>query len=192
MDNYSRFIFSATASLTLSSEENKQNIIKALKQYKDLFAKQKSIILICDGGGENKGEVDILLDDLENKPYKILKEVANNVTLFNTLVEASHNNLKRYHFLKKGYANIKALQTHLQQCIFDNNFIIPKDRLEGLLPSEVLIDKMIPDKHQYKKEEEETRRKRIQTNQNLIANYYVQQTKNWIIPDVHKVKGLLS
>ena len=93
VDNYSRFILNATASLAYSPQITFQNLSEGFSKYQikpDLF----DVKLMCDGGVENKGVVDDFVN--QNLIRKIIAQ--KDVTFSNSMVESVIKRMK-YDFL---------------------------------------------------------------------------------------------
>ncbi len=164
MDNFSKFILSARASLQYSAKECKANIIDAMNHPEIQFPKKGVSRLICDGGSENKGEVDIYLNQ---SPYQILKQVASDINFSNSMIEAFNKRIKYQFLYRKDYRDIDHLNDDLPKIIQTTNFEVPIGSLHGLIPFEVLLQNKTPDKNLFAPQIRQAQKDRILANQNF-------------------------
>ncbi|MGD2033807.1 MAG: DDE-type integrase/transposase/recombinase [Bacteroidales bacterium] len=145
VDNYSRFILNWKASLEYSAKITFQNISEAYEKYK-LKNINPHVDLICDGGSENKGPVDVFVDNYDSNIQKLVAQT--DIRFSNSMVEAVNKRIK-YDFLfntklEDIYQTVKYLNCAVSQ--YNNK---PHSSLYGLTPTEV-FNGTLPNKDMYK------------------------------------------
>ena len=142
MDNHSRFILNAKASLEYKAIHTFQNLKEGFDKngVNYVFTEKK---LLCDGGSENKGVVNDLLSE-----YAIKKLVAQkDVHFSNSMVEAVNKRIKYDFLYRQHFDTIEALQRYLPKMIDEYNNK-PHTSLFGFTPKEV-FQGMEPTKHNF-------------------------------------------
>jgi putative transposase len=158
VDNFSRAVLSATASLEYSSKVALENLQNACFKYSLLG---KSITLITDGGSENKGMVN---EFIQSNSWINQLIAQTDIRSSNSMIEAVNKRLK-YDFL---YAHpppdFPSTVTALEIMV-DQYMNKPLHSLHGLTPIEVVTGKL-PDKIWLAIQIAKAKRERIAHNQN--------------------------
>lgn len=131
MDNHSRYILNAQASLEYKAIHTFNNLKLGFEKHhiKNTFFKKE---LLCDGGSENKGVVNDLLAE-----YTIKKLLAQkDVHFSNSMVEALNKRIKYDFLFRQYFENIESLQAYMPILIKAYNSK-PHTSLFGFTPKEV-------------------------------------------------------
>lgn len=144
IDNYSRYVLNATVSCRYSAKTTFDNLSAGFKKHninKDIKYRE----LYCDGGIENKGIVDDLLNGLNIKKVIAQKEVI----FSNSMVEAVNKRIK-YDFLYwQHFDSFQALELYLPTLLNEYNNK-PHSSLFGFTPQEVFVDNAVPSQENFK------------------------------------------
>lgn len=159
VDNFSRFILSATASTQYNAHTSLQNLKKGMDAFPKHLSGGKSKLL-TDGGAENQGELKSYISKAENLAQFIAQR---DIQCSNSMVEASNKQLKYQYLFRKEYASFQEVAKQLPAIIADYNHK-PHSALYGLTPAEAFLEGIKPDKHQYAPNKEVAKEKRIQAN----------------------------
>ena len=165
IDNFSRCILAAKASLTKSSAFAVENLMEAVRNY-NLFDINESIQLLVDGGSENKGKVDDFLNQPKSKIKKLVALL--DVLFSNSMIEAVNKIIKYDYLFWFRPRNFEHLVEMLPQVV--HSYINrPHSKLYGYTPVEVLAG-AIPDKHLFSADIKNAVIKRINSNVNGICD----------------------
>ena len=128
IDNFSRYILSWRASLTLSAQLCIENIRAAFELTTNT---PNPIQLMVDGGPENSAI------PLAFNPQDITRLVAQKDILFsNSLAEAVNKQMKYRYLFPKRLPDFEAVLHHLKFSVHDYNHVRPHGQLHGLTPAE--------------------------------------------------------
>jgi putative transposase len=145
IDNFSRFILNWKASISYSAEITFQNISEAYDKY-HLNQINPVIDLICDGGSENKGEVDAYVNGPTSNIQKLIAQT--DIIFSNSMVEAVNKRMKYDFLFTTKLLNIEQTKQYLIYAIEQYNNK-PHSSLFGLTPHEV-FNGAIPDKDMFR------------------------------------------
>jgi hypothetical protein len=146
VDNFSRFILNCKVSLEYSAKTTLQNISEAYEKYK-LAKLTPYVDLICDGGSENKGAVDIFINSQESNIRKLVAQC--DIFYSNIMVEAVNKHMKYDFLFTTKLLNIEQTRHYLTYAVKQYNNK-PHSSLYGLTPTEV-FNGALPDKDMFKK-----------------------------------------
>ncbi len=161
-DNYSRAILTCKAATVYSSEIAKETLQQVLEKF-GLMNSEGT--LITDGGAENNG----VLTQWLNKPGILWKKLIAQVDIIqsNSMAEAANKILKYRYLFPNPTADTEELIKVLDNALADYNNM-PQKNLYGLTPDEVLNGN-IPDKHKFKMQIANARKRRVGANQNVAC-----------------------
>ena len=145
VDNYSRCILNWKASLQYSANITLQNIKEAYEKY-DLGIIMPRIDLICDGGSENKGGVDVFVNQNDNNLNKLIAQT--DIIFSNSMVEAVNKRIKYDFLFTEKLYDIEQVNKYLNFAVDQYNNK-PHSALYGLTPIEACKGQ-IPDKTMFK------------------------------------------
>lgn len=157
MDNFSRAVLGAIVSYSSKSASVVQNLRNVIRKY---HLNHKPFTLYCDGGPENEGDVNQLLNQSDVRITKVIANYLNDTT--NNMAEAWHKRFKQIILKMYVVKNATELEYLLPDMIdFANHMYLPV--LNTLSPLEVLAGKQY---HELQVAERMTlaQQQRIQTN----------------------------
>jgi len=162
-DNYSKAILACKTTTVYSSEVAKETLQQVLERF-GLMNSEGT--LITDGGAENNGAVTQWL----SKPGMLWKKIIAQVDIIqsNSIAEAANKILKYRYLFPNPVADTEEPIKVLNNALKDYNNM-PQKNLCGLTPNEVLNGN-IPDKHKFKMQIENARKRRVAVNQQIICN----------------------
>lgn len=145
VDNYSRFILGWKASLSYSANITFQNIFNAYQKY-NLGDVKPYIDLVCDGGSENKGMVDIFINHTDSNIKKLVAQT--DIIFSNSMIEAVNKRMKYDFLFTTELLDFDQTKQFLSSAVDQYNNK-PHSALFGLTPFEV-FNGAIPDKLMFK------------------------------------------
>ena len=161
VDNFSRFILNWKASLEYSAKITFQNISEAYNKY-NLDKIGPYIELICDGGSENKGMVDVFTNSHDRNIRKLVAQC--DILFSNSMVEAVNKRMKYDFLFRTRLLNIEQTIQYLTWAVEQYNNK-PHSALYGLTPLEV-FNGALPDKDMFKAAIRHAVQKRKEINMN--------------------------
>ena len=159
IDNFSRFILNWKASRDYSANITFQNISEAYEKYQ-LVKVNPHIDLVCDGGSENNGMVDIFVNSHNSNIRKLVAQT--DIIFSNSMVEAVNKKMKYDFLFTTNLLNIEQTVQYLAYAVEQYNNK-PHSSLFGLTPTEVL-NGALPDKDMFKPAVRQAAQKRIMIN----------------------------
>ncbi len=157
-DNYSKAILACKAATNYSSTIAKETLQQVLEKFSVMNSEGT---LITDGGAENNGALTQWLNKTGILWKKIIAQV--DIIQSNSIAEAANKILKYRYLFPNPIADTEELVKVLDNALTDYNHM-PQKNLYGLTPDEVLNGN-IPDKHKFKMQITNARKKRISANQ---------------------------
>lgn len=156
-DNYSRAILGFRVAAEYSSEIARHTFETVLKRFGLM---EQEGFLVTDGGMENKGA----LDEMLNRPGMLWKKLTAQVDIIqsNGMIEAANKILKYRYLYPKSISGMLELEKELQDAVVDFN-AMPNGQLYGFTPNEVLSG-AIPSNEGYKEQIHLATFKRMQEN----------------------------
>lgn len=133
IDNYSRRILAWLISLKLAAQTTKEMLIEAYNRHIRPDIPAPEIMLIVDGGSENKAEVDQYLAEADVAIRKLV--ACRDITFSNSMIEAVNKKIKYENLYHRHIADQESLKKLLPEEIFDYNNR-PHGALKGLTPME--------------------------------------------------------
>jgi transposase InsO family protein len=133
IDNFSRRILAWRLSDTLSSATTRELLIEASVGLDDA-APNTSVLVVTDGGSENFGEVDRLLEDSRSL-RRVLAQI--DILCSNSLIEAFWRQLKHSWLFLNTLETTAAVRRLVAFYIAEHNQKIPRAVLAGRTPDEV-------------------------------------------------------
>ena len=133
IDNFSRKILAWRVSNTLSSATTRELLIEA-SEHLPGPAPNTSVLVVTDGGSENFGEVDKLLED-SNSLNRVLAQI--DIVFSNSLIEAFWRQLKHAWLFLNALDSTVAVRRLVTFYVREHNEVIPRAVLEGRTPHEV-------------------------------------------------------
>ena len=133
IDNFSRRILSWRVSDTLSSATTRELLIEASEGLPDAAA-NTNVLVVTDGGSENFGEVDQLLEDSRSL-RRVLAQI--DILCSNSLIEAFWRELKHSWLFLNTLESTASVRRLVAFYIEEHNQKIPRTILAGRTPDEV-------------------------------------------------------
>ena len=133
IDNFSRRILAWRVSEKLSSATTRELLIEASQNLPHAAA-NASVLVVTDGGSENFGEVDKLLED-SNAPRRILAQI--DIVCSNSMIEAFWRQLKHARLFLNTLDSTAAVRRLVAFYVGEHNEKIPRAVLGGRTPDEV-------------------------------------------------------
>jgi len=157
-DNRARFVYAARPDIVKSSEIVRDIVRSIVDRFPDLSVRK--VILMVDGGSENKGALDVFLGEF--MPYFTKKVGLKDIEFSNSMIESSNRTLKGY-IDGRQFAKVETLDGFLEWYVNDFNNR-PHGSLFGFTPAEVM-NGQIPDKHHFAEKIAAARIARVAVNQ---------------------------
>ncbi len=137
IDNFSRRILAWRVTEKLSSETTRALLVEASTDLPSI-GERPEVVLMTDGGSENFGDVNSLLDD-SSWLERVVAQVE--VIFSNSLIEAWWRELKyRWLFLHL-LDNADAVRRLVAFYVSQHNEVVPRAVLQGRTPDEVYFDR---------------------------------------------------
>ena len=137
IDNFSRRILAWRVSDKLSSATTRELLIEASEHVPGL-APNTSVLVVTDGGSENFGEVDKLLED-SNSLNRVLAQI--DILFSNSLIEAFWRQLKHAWLFLNALDSTVAVRRLVTFYVREHNEEIPRSVLGGRTPDEVYFSR---------------------------------------------------
>ncbi|MBI2967248.1 MAG: DDE-type integrase/transposase/recombinase [Bacteroidetes bacterium] len=141
-DNFSRSILGYRASLEWNSKHTVENL-KAVCETHNLY--YHPLLLMCDDGSENKGEVNNFLLQPDVKMKRVIAQIE--ISYSNSMAEAVNKKMKYDFLFTRTFENYEELVKFLGKAVHEYNNRY-HSALYGFTPSEVL-NGAVPDKHKF-------------------------------------------
>jgi hypothetical protein len=162
VDNFSRFILNWKASLDYSAKITFQNISEAYEKY-NLDKVNPRVDLVCDGGSENKGMVDVFVNSPNMNIQKLVAQT--DIVFSNSMIEAVNKRMKYDFLFTTNLLNIEQTDQYLSYAVEQYNNK-PHSSLYGLTPTEA-FNGALPDKDMFKPAIRQAALKRKMINLNM-------------------------
>jgi transposase InsO family protein len=164
-DNFSRAILGYTVASEYRSEIAGRTFLSVLRNFGLM---EKEGIVVTDGGMENKGEFDKMLEKPGMKWKRLTAQI--DIDHSNSMIEATNKILKYRYLYPKVIPTIFELREEIRKAVEEFNDM-PNGQLFGFTPNEVLEGAM-PSRDVYKEQIYSATRKRMLENQTFNCNLH--------------------
>jgi len=145
VDNFSRYILNWKASLEYSASITFENINEAYQKF-NLAKMDPSVDLVCDGGSENRGMVDVFVSSSGSNIQKLVAQT--DIVFSNSMVEAVNKRVKYDFLFTARLLDIGQTKQYLAYAVEGYNSK-PHSALHGLTPAEA-FNGALPDRGMFK------------------------------------------
>ena len=161
IDNFSRKILSWRVSDKLGSATTRELLIEA-SSHLDGLEPNPDVVIVTDGGSENLGEVDTLLEDSRSL-RRVLAQV--DVTFSNSLIEAFWRQLKHHWLFLNVLDTTAAVRRLVEFYVREHNEKVPRAVLGARTPDEVYFGREENLSERLSEQQSQARKARVAANQ---------------------------
>ena len=161
-DNFSKACLYSAVLANGTSFAITEHLKRAFEKY-DLFSQNKTVNIVCDGGPENKGELDLWTSGLKHPPTIKLTARTTTFPFSNNMSESIHHVFKNV-FLRGNVPYDKdALKLRLKEFEHFYGHVLYPIELCGYTTQQVL-NGALPDKHRFTLQIETSKKMRVEEN----------------------------
>ncbi|MBI2967021.1 MAG: DDE-type integrase/transposase/recombinase [Bacteroidetes bacterium] len=170
-DNFSRAILSYSASLEWNSRHTVENL-KTVCETHNLY--YRPLLLMCDDGSENKGEVNTFLLQPNVQMKRLIAQIETSYS--NSIAEAVNKKMKYDFLFTRSFDRYEELVKFIDVSVeeYNNRY---HSALYGYTPSEVL-NGAVPDKHKFSLMIAQARKERILKNKEQLCEQCAPKEEN--------------